>query len=711
MPNQIENLKFSPSELSPEDKRVIVEEGTSFSLKLELSVSETERLKKEILDEFDRMKLERESEDLEGRWEELDNQYKGALEGNEDQMFNLHRHTTKIKVDAVTRAVVDSFLDSDPHFDITPRPEFARTPDGIDVADRQSDFLDYKLDTLVDVSSPLYRAAHSAALKGTGIIKGSWETRKVRRKREEFFQGSPVPITDPADPTRQAMDPETGRPMFRNAGLEGFLRIYPEAGESRPDLIEKLSLGKRINFLVEYDEVIYSDPKFEYVDLKNFYVDMACEGHLGLKTTRLTVERRNWSFFELKRLERMGEMFDIDTLLPVTEDKEARRRAQSDTYDVLVCTYLAEFEGHSEPTKVVLFIAEEKNLVIGSTYFPYYSIDTQYIPVYIKNKVPGFYQPGIGEDLTDSNIAEDAILNFTLEGAYAANTVTPITNNPKIISQFLEKNWTHGIPLDARSGDVDFLNKYMRSSNSQEMIQLIQYLVQGDDDVTGISSLFSGRESPLDPRAPATKTLALLERSGINVKEYIKNALPAFNEIANMMLQLYHQYTNQATKFQVRPDKVVGGELFSTITREDMAARTIIQARAMSFSIDKLNEKQEDLALLGVIRAEPMVAQNPEAIYVLLKHIIKGWSPKWRSIIGKVLIPPQELERRIRQTALQAVAAYVGAVVQESRMTKTPPEFDPAQLMGVMTQALSEVATPPPEEVVEERKKKAENAG
>jgi hypothetical protein len=93
---------------------------------------------------------------------------------------------------------------------------------------------------------------------------------------------------------------------------------------------------------------------------------------------------------------------------------------------------------------------------------------------------------------------------------------------------------------------------------------------------------------------------------------------------------------------------------------------------------------------------------------MLLKNIIKGWSPKWATLLDQIMPTPEAFQKNQLQTAIQAVMQYVKMVVQNAKITNTPPEFDPRQLVAAIQQAVAESVTPPPKEVIKEREANAQ---
>lgn len=696
----IKDYKLEIEPKSAIDERIEKDEIPVYFERLELSDEQKKRLCKEIKEEFEVIKKEREAEKMDDKWDALDRQYEGKLKEDKRRQFNINRKVTKIKVDKIVSKIVKAFFRSDPKFSITPRPEFAEKG-GADVCDKQSDFLDYKLDNL-PFRSPLSRVIHSAVLKDGGFLKVFHCVKRENRRREERYKGEWTPIIENGAPV---MDPNTRQPAMENKGLQDFLTNWPNAQEDYPGLVKKLIEGKEINIIATYKDITYNDPLFKAVNLKNFYARKSCEGYEGLKQTRLTVERTNLTWWELKNEEKMNNFYDLDELTHEydkngVKTENIKKGYENDTYDILECVYHGKLKEDDEETvKIVLWFDEETWTNIGAIYYPLYCVDCYYVPFYINDKVDGLYKPGVGCDLTDTNIAENAIYNLVLESAYQRNTITPIVaDGSPAYKQFLEKGFRNGIPIAAKPGEIDFLQKYMHQIDVNGLLTLMQYCMQTDDDVSRVASGMSGRADPIDPTAPASKTIALLNESGEGIEDYIMTMEPSFNEVGYITLQLYHQMSQEGRKYAVNPSRVVGNNPFSTISRAELSARTNIQVRAAAFDFDKLNEKKEDVALYTMLRQEPLIAGNPEAVYFLLKNIVKNWSPKWKNSFYSILPTMQELKQKEMMTAIQAVDTYVKTKKQQEQITGIPAEMRAEEFVPLMQGLVSQIATPPPEE-------------
>uniref|UniRef100_A0A6M3IM65 Uncharacterized protein n=1 Tax=viral metagenome TaxID=1070528 RepID=A0A6M3IM65_9ZZZZ len=697
------DVKFEKDTKSAADKRIEEQGLPVYMEKLELSDAQKSQIIEECLKEIDEIKKEREADQLEDKWEALDNQYDGKISDDDLKQFNLNRNVTKVKIDAVVLGIKEALLDSDPIFAVTPRPNFGKTT-GMEVCNKQQDFLDYKVDNL-PFEPEIDLVAQSAAVKGLGWLELYYDIKREPRKRDEEYEPEMIPVIDKIT-QRPVLGPDQ-KTLLENKGLRDFLNNWPNAVKDYPGYVKQLSEGKKISFVATSKEKVYDDPRPKYHDIKDVYARAKTDGYEGLKTTRLIAVKENFTYWELKKEEADSKFYDINKLVEDKDGKKPENYLNKD-FDIWKCTYYFKLnKNDKEETKVIVWFEENKKVVIGSILYPYYAVACCYIPFTIKRKKKGLYQPGIAEDLTDSNLAENAILNLTLEGAWIQNTITPITKDSAVHAQFLEKRFIHGLPIEGDAKNIDFLQKYMQPINYAGLLQLMQYMILGDDQVSRVSSLMSGAESPIDPTAPARKTLELLRQSGRGVLDYVKIFSRSFNEVGYTLLNLYYQMSKQGREYSPRPENVVGDNPFSLLTRNDMIARTNIQSRSFMFEQDKVNEKTLDLALYQTIRQEPLVAKNPEAVYTLLKNLVDSWSLKWKNISDKVIPTLSDFKKMELQTALQAVSMYVQGVVENSKVTGVAPEFDLNQLMPIIADLQAQLVTPPDPNVVKEQERRA----
>ena len=76
--------------------------------------------------------------------------------------------------------------------------------------------------------------------------------------------------------------------------------------------------------------------------------------------------------------------------------------------------------------------------------------------------------------------------------------------------------------------------------------------------------------------------------------------------------------------------------------------------------------------------------------------MIKGWSPKWRIMVDRILPPLDQFKQEQAQLAAQAVAGYIDQKVAESKQNGTPLDFKPMEMIQQMNDLMAQATTPPP---------------
>lgn len=705
------------SNIKPEPKEEVIESLLSKGKPLKLDDEEQKKVVKAFKEEFEAIKTERmdiDGEDFDSFLASMDRQRKGQMPKTANRAYNLDTGLTKIKCSDIVRTTINAIFDVDPIISVNPRPGFAKGV-GTKVCKEQQEFLDYVIDEKIPLRKSLRLAANSATYKKVGVIKWVHKVRKEKRIGHAKFEGKPEVI---------GINQQTGQPLIKNKALEDFMLNYGDMirkeeernpGSKKYDwIINRLKEGKKVEFDYEYDDVVYNDPYPQFVDNKNFYVRKDTDGYWGLCEAQLIAERISFSYYQLKNLEKEYDFVNLDKLIyDNEEDKKAdnkRENYATENYNIIECPFYVRLPDEEEYTKVVLWIAEEKMVYLGGIYYPYTVLDSYYVPHYVKCTDNGFYQEGVAEDVTDTHLSKNAILNHTLEAAQMANTIVPIADkNSDIVKQFLNNTWINGMPLYGNAKDIDFLNNKIKLPDISGLLVLDQTLTRVASELTRVSDLRSGKETPLDPNAPGNKTAMLLQESGRGVKDYVDEFINGFNIDAQVILKLYYEMNQDEQEYLERRQKAVTGKEPKKISKASMIARTSIQSQAMAYDFNKINAKREDLAINQFLTNEMIVISNPEANYERIKIVMAGWSPKWKNAINKILPPLEEFKAQQAAIALQAVQQYVQVKIQESKMTGQPPNMVPEELIGMMSQ-MQALATMPAKQSQEIKKSQSKGA-
>jgi len=617
-----------------------------YKIELNLSNEKIDVLKTQVFDEFDALKDERTDLGLEEKWSALERQYEGRMQRIPGVDFNIDVRESKVKADTIARTAFDAFMPDDGDIiDIKPRPDTARN-DGYEIAARQQEFLDYAMDEEIQPHIALRKAILSSVKKFVGVTKLVWSLKMQNRRREETWKGT-------------------------EEGLSNFVAMYPDAPKMYPQYIKRLARGEDVSIVVNYRDQVKNNPELKYIPIEDFYVRNACDYNAGLTLEHMIAERRRFSYYEMKEMETAGEFQNVDNVLTRGEDGEIVDGAKNEEYSVIeFTTYFRLDAADEQETKIKCWFSEEKQVFLGAIQYPYYGIDCDYIGWWAAVNDKGFYgnAESIMLDVRDTHIAQDALISLTIDGVYKRNTVTPIVEaGSEAEALFLDQQFQTGKPIAVNDqygkgvmSGIGFLQYPNMDINGA--LSMAEKAKRVGDDVTRVSGLVTGGESQLDPSAPATKTVALLQQSGQGIRDYIRMLKPSFDLFASMLLQLYYQMCTEDRAYRIRSksSSVTGDDVFKNISREDMAIRTVVQSRSAAFAFDKIQDAQRAMAAYQVVTQSPYLAQQPEVIYAALREVIGSMGGKWKTFADTMLSPSEFKDKQ------EAVAVkVVGAIMQK----------------------------------------------
>lgn len=679
---------------TPEEKDRLNEDDSeipSYRIQLNLDKEQIERLTKQAFLEFEAIKKEKDDNKIDELCKERDSQYDGELEPNKTLPFNLHVHQSKIKVDAIARGIKEAFLDADKVVDVSPRPESSRK-DGYEVAEKQADFIDYVLDEEVKPEQAFDKIIKCSIKKFVGIGKLLWSYRIEKRKREETYDGKPIPT-----------EVVGGRTLVTNEGLDQFLKAYPDAMEKYKGYVKQLALGKKIDIVVNYEDTVDNNAKLKFVKVEDFYVKNSTEYNEGLRTAHMVAEREEYTYWDLKKKQDQKEFENIEALYTVEDGADKSDSYMTDNYKVLEKTMMFALKEGEEEIKIKAWFGEEKKCFLGAILYPYYAFDIDYIGYWVELNEYGFFGncKSVMSTLKDSNIAQNVLLNLALYGLYIRNSITPIVREGSDVeSKMADDTFIAGRPIvvDELTDDVNKAIGFVQWPNldMNTTMALMELLRRDDSDTTKVSDYTSGRESTLDPTAPASKTLALLQQSGLGIKEYIRTFLPSFNLFCTMLLQIYYQMSQEGRKYKVRrkSESVTGSDPFQSISRDEMIVKTNVQARASSFVFDKINEKQEAMAGLNMVMTNPYLITQPEVLFESITIAMDTLGGRWKNLSDKVL-SPEKFKQQQKMVAMQAMAQVLQGLKAKAENTNVKPQPPkPEELANIVTKAQAEAFNP-----------------
>lgn len=663
-----------------------------YQVKLDLSQEQQDKLKDQVFLEFEALKDERTDLGLDKKWQERDKQYDGQLAPIKSIEFAIDVRESKIKVDSLVRACKEAFFPDDGDIvDVSPRPETSRN-NGWEIAEKQQQFIGYAMTEEIRPELAFTKAFQSVFKKYVGIIKVCWSYRQETRRREEHWEGKLTQVATSPD----------GTPVMDNEGLRRFLQAYPDAPERYPAQVKALMMGKSIDVVVFYKEQVRNNPQFKHVKVEDFYVRNACQYNDGLQTEHLIGERQQYSYFELMKMQADGDFENVEQLWAQDDaDSKGSGDYKTKTYDVMeFTTYTKRKDSDKEEIKSKCWFSEEKKIYLGAVQYPYYAIDCDYIGLWATTNDKGFYgdAESVMYDLKDTHIAQDALISLMLHSIYIRNVITPIVKSGSDMEQdFLDHTFKTGDPIvvDDLTDDVNKAMGFVQwpATDTNGALVMLEKLKRIGSDVSRVSDLITGGDSTLDPTAPASKTIALLQQSGVGIKDYIRTLLPSFNMSVGYLLPLYYQMSTDDRKYRIqsKSKQVTGRDVFGDIKRDELVIRTNVQSRAAAFAFDKVMEKKEGMAIYQLLMSDPYAARQPKVLFKALKTLVSTFGGRWRTIGDVDLLSPEDFEKQQMQIAMQAVQTLFQQAQQNSKVTGVP--VNPREVMKAAPGAVEEAQT------------------
>ena len=711
----IKELEIEEKKLTAEDKKPAEElaEVPPYEDDIDTDEDQETRLIQLLQDELEVIEAEREEKKLPQKWKRMRNLYYGKVPDT-DMQFNLHRFVTKVKVDICTLNTMRAFYESDPMFSVTPRPEFAtNNPEAYKVAEKQGEYLDYEFDNVIPFEDPNEKAVFFAYLFGLGWVEWNWKVTTVRRKRETVYRGKDEVVGT----RRNAFGIKV--PATRNYALEQLIKDLDKDADKYPGTIKKVKDGQTVRLVRNFKETTYNDPYPEHIETEDLYIRYDTEGEEGISAAKVILRKMCLNYWDLKALLDDLDVDEDKVNALLNEEKEGKstrsKGYEKEDYEIFKCPvwFNLDPEDETDQEKLIVWWSKEKSVILKVQRYPYTHTDTNLVPYNVMKIEKGVYQPGIAEFTVATSIARNFIFNHVLEAWYAQSTITPIVSpESEIEKQFIEKRWTHGVPLIAREGSFRFLQEFMKPVDVNAALAFMSLMDRDDGDVTRASDLKSGRESPLDPDAPGNKTIALIQQSGLGISDYIRKLLPSFNLNSYIVLAMTYQMMNdeQSRSFQTRAARVAGEGMFENISRDDMIAKTNIQSQASTFDFDELNEFRKSLALLNILSAWPIFTRNPDGVRLMLKTIAKATSQKWSNLCERILVDDATFNKMKTNEALKAlVITYKNATAEQEQTGQQTP-IDTEKLKQAIAVMQKELVTAPSEEEVKAREEANESA-
>lgn len=495
------------------------------------------------------------------------------------------------------------------------RPNLAFVPteeSDVQACEKKEQFIDYEFAVEMKIEEQDDPAIHDAVLLGTGLLKLTWHRETRRVKDVEKHKG----LND----------------------ILQFLEKYPNAESKYPEFLQRLINDETINLTVEYDEEVYNAPKAEHIELEDLIIDPRIK---RLEDQRLIVTVLKYSRDDLLKKEKEGFFDNVSEVLVDINEGET----DTTDYKVLECVYKCNTGKDKFEEKNIFYIEYQHQSILRAMSYPYQHGRPYLIPYFYESRAKGFFRRGLGYRLRPINETVDTLIRQAVDSNTLGNVATfTMTGDEELNPSTFPLSPGTILPV----GDHDNLRKIEMNANSgiAMTIDLAQIIKRGKDEASGVSAHITGKESPTDPRAPATKTNALLFESNKRLAKGIKMLQRCFQEVGFQTAQLFYQFMPPGKEYRILGAE---GYAFKKMSREDVRIRgdyTPVGSMELIHP-EAIYAKNRQLFtdILPILKEKGLV----QAEYELIKEYISSTSKSWEKEVNKIW---PDIEQQIKQTIL-----------------------------------------------------------
>lgn len=550
------------------------------------------------------------------RFEQDRNQLEGIMPGADypyPGAFRVNVPVTKKKIREIANRVKQAYLDSDPIWAVTSPPG---QPEQHLLAQEVERGLDHQMDQELDSIDDLSQALFESVLHGTGFLEACWDYQEdVVRDLATYTPFDGVTLDSLND-------------LFR------FEADYPNWTEE-PELRRlhtRLATGRPVEVLISYSTPVRNHPKLRFIPSTDVRVYPSVAGAEGLRITPLYGYVRTYTRAELEELARANQI-DADALTRVFDDAQREKTTgaeeQQDTYEVFLGTARYQLQGDQEPARYKVWFETESGVLLRTRRWWWWSADPDLIPLYTRQEDPGFFKRGFAWDLVDTHTCQNVMMNLLLNAIDRANSMQFKAKSGSMAEQhLLARRWSPHLPMPYETDPAEVEPMLSNTAHITAIVQGLQLLKLQADEETQTSSLQSGRESPTDPSAPATKTIALLRQVEPNTKETLRSLEPGFRVLGRWVLLMYYQAKRLGWISAIPGFPEIPDEQLPELARQ-------LAPRAVLFEYDRSQRVQTNVTVMGLL-----AQYAPQAVPVALKTVIGQMDSQWARLVNQLPLTP-----------------------------------------------------------------------
>ena len=583
--------------VDPQDDSV-----TSPQSYLAVRLDDPERSKFEAWVKNHLQQIEQAMSEVQARFEEEVNQFEGLMPGGDypyPGAFRVNVPVTKKKVREVANRLKQAYLDSDPIWAV----DSAELPAELVAAIERG--LDHQVDHELSLEDDMAQAIFDAVWHGVGALEPCWAYSEDIVRDLEVYRGY------------------DGQTFESLADLVKFEERYPDWKDNKIalGLHSKLARGEQVAAEVEYRAPTTNRPDLVHIPCKDLRIYPSLNSWQDLQSSPCYGYVKTHNRMELEAFEADGTI-DADQLKRVwpkkLDSEETSAQDEMDDADVFRATVRYQMPGDSEPRRYAIWYERESCTVLRIRKFPWWLALPNLILHHIRQEEPGVFKRGLAWDLKDTHVACNVTLSLYLNGADMANSMRWYAKQGSVGEQhILQRRWSPHLPMPWKTDPNEVQSLQTSTSHLGPLVQGFELMRRQSDEETQTSSLQSGRESPTDPSAPATKTIALLQQVEPNTKELLRSLQEGFRQSGRWILGMFYQAKRLGWITEIPGFPDIPDELLLEVGKK-------LQPRSILFEFDRATRLQADQMVMNLV-----AAYAPQAVPQVLRKVISHTSSDW----------------------------------------------------------------------------------
>lgn len=636
---------------------------------LKLSDAEQKTIIQDIKSHIDKVKIQRQQLGIENEWNLSLDMRNGVTEPKDfpaEDSHNLHIHMTLMTGDILREKVVKRTFQR-PMMIAFEKPGYETD---MAVIKRKQNYCNDKILNEVNLEDALNPVYDDAIFLGTGICKITHvrEISAVRTLKiyEASLEGKTKFIED-----------------FEG---DSHSQLYKDNLKKLDDKIMALDV-EPLALWVDEEQINRYQPEVKWVDPFNLYIDCY---EPNLKFHRVIPEKMaDIGWFRLKSYFEQGyfkETKILDELIKRYKDNDEYLKR---TYTIWETNYKYKNAKGDDITAIITYVDECEDFVARAISFPYITNRPNYEIFKIRDKRGSIYGTGLAVILEPTQKAINEMWNLMLDSA--EYTVAPMMIANVANQDFDPTTKTIGPGKIFWLGLQDKLQPLNNNHNIQDGYHILEFLHRYQEWTSGISAYMTGRESPIDPSAPASKAYMLLQESNLRINAYIKKIDQSNVRVWEQLDELYYQYFINEKKYYRSGDKAE----YTTdiISRKDLGTPVVWIPQLSDISINKALEKEENMKMGMYLQAQPMVSKMPNAQRKILEIQLRSAGGVWEKEIATLLPDATETDMMskvielVQKVGPQGVMEMMAGLIQGGAQGGIQPNPTSSQMAGASPEA------------------------